>query len=199
MADQVPESITHLLAAASGGDKTAQRNLWNVRYGELRRLAHRQVAAEPRGRAHQTTSLVHEAYIRLLANEDVEWANRRHFFAAAAQVMREIRVDDARRRGRLKRGGGKVLSPLKEEPAVFQREPSEVLAIHEALDRLAEQNERRAEVVKLRYFAGLSIDECASALDVAPRTVDSEWRLARAWLHRELSKGDSAVGGDKHP
>ena len=199
MADQVPESITHLLAAASGGDEAAQRKLWDVLYGELRRLAHRQVTAEPPGRAHQTTSLVHEAYLRLLANEDVEWANRRHFFAAAAQIMREIRVDDARRRRRLKRGGGKVPSPLKEEPAVFEREPSEVLAIHEALDRLAGEHERRAEVVKMRYFAGISIDECASALGVSPRTVDSDWRLAKAWLHRELSKGDTAVGGDKHP
>lgn len=160
----------------------------------MRGLAKRQLAAEAPGHARQATSLVNEAYLRLTAGENVQWSNRRHFFGAAAQAMRRIRVDDARKRGRVKHGGGQKRRPLEEAPGVCDQAPAMVLALSEALDRLERRDARKAEVVMLRYFGGLSIDECANALGVAPRTVDSDWRMARAWLHREISKGDTAAG-----
>ena len=145
------------------------------------------------GRTLQPTALIHEAYLRLMGAVDGEFANRRHFFAAAARVMRCIRIDDARRRGRLKRGGGDSPGSLEDEPPMFDQDPAEVLAVHEALDRLEERHPEQAEVVMLRYFASMTVAETAVAMEVSPRTVNKEWRLARAWLHRELSKGDTGV------
>jgi len=214
--------ITRLLVAAGQGDSAAHERLWAAIYDELHFIARRQLAAESPRHAIQPTSLVHEAYLRLTDDDgnDVCWQNRRHFFSAAAQAMRRIRVDDARMRNRLKRGGpgvaptdcavvlggaphvpkppamGGQAPPLRsvvddagEGHPVFDQDPAETLAIDEALTRMEKEEPRQAEVVVLRYFAGLSIDECAEALDVAPRTVDNNWRYAKAWLHRELSKG----------
>ena len=191
MSEQTPGSLTQLLTAVNNGDTDAQDTLWTLVYSELRRIAGAQMRREVRGDALQTTALVNEAYLRLVGNEDVQWANRRHFFGAAAEAMRRIRVDDARRRGRLKRGGGQAAEPLQEEPAVAGHDPSEVLAINDSLAELEQQDARKAEVVKLRYFAGLSVDDTAHALGLSPRTVDNEWRFARAWLHRALSQVDS--------
>jgi len=188
-----PEPVTQLLVAASQGDTRAGSRLWSVVYDELRRLARRQLANESPDCTFESTSLVHEAFLRLVGDEPVEWANRRHFFAAAARVMRHIRIDDARKRGRIKRGGDRQAQPVNDELAVFDDDPTEVLAVDEALKRLEEVAPRQAEVVALRYFAGLSVDETAQALGVSPRTVDYEWRLARAWLHRELGRGDTKV------
>jgi RNA polymerase sigma factor (TIGR02999 family) len=188
-----PESVTQLLVAAGQGDSGAGNRLWSVVYDELRRLARYQLASEGRDCTFESTSLIHEAFLRLVGDEPVEWANRRHFFAAAARAMRHIRIDDARRRSRIKRGGDRQAQPVDGEPAVVDGDPTEVLAVDEALKKLEEVAPRQAEVVVLRYFAGLSVDETAQALGVSPRTVDYEWRLARAWLHRELSTGDTQV------
>ena len=191
MADTDPGPVTQLLVAAGQGDAAAADRLWSTVYDELRRLARGQLAREHSGCSLDSTSLVHEAYLRLVGREPIEWANRRHFFAAAARAMRHIRVEDARRRGRFKRGGGRQASPLTDEPPIFDDDPVEVLAIDEALRNLEKVSPRQAEIVMLRYFAELSVDDTAEALGVSPRTVDYEWRFARAWLHRELSRDDT--------
>ncbi len=160
-------------------------------YSELRRIAQYQMNAENPGHTLQPTALVHEAYFRLFGENSVQWANRGHFFTAAAEAMRRIRIDDARKRGRLKRGGGKKPNALSDEPAVFQQDPAEVLAVDEALDELTRTAPRQAEVVKLRYFSGLTVNECAAVLDVSERTVNKDWAFARAWLHRILGDSDT--------
>jgi len=194
MSAQQPSSVTQLLAAAGHGDVAALNQLWSLIYHELHSLAQAQLAGERGGRTLQPTTLVHEAYLRLIANEDVQWASRRHFFAAAAQAMRRIRVDYARKRKCQKRGGGEQPGPLVSEPPVFDQDPAEVLGVHEAVTKLEQIDPRKAEVVVLRYFAGLTVKEAAHVLGVSPKTVDNEWRFAKAWLRRELSKGDTAVG-----
>jgi RNA polymerase sigma factor (TIGR02999 family) len=186
-------SVTQLLAAVGQGDAAALNQLWSLIYHELHRLAQAQLAAERGGRTLQPTTLVHEAYLRLTADEDVHWASRRHFFAAAAQAMRRIRVDYARKRKCQKRGGGEQPGPLVSEPPVFDQDPAAVLGVHEAVTRLEQIDPRKAEVVVLRYFAGLTVKETAQVLDVSPKTVDNEWRFAKAWLLREMSRGDTVV------
>ena len=183
-------AVTQLLAAVSGGDAGAQDRLWLLIYDELRRLAEHQMAAEGPGHTLQPTALVHEAYFRLFGEDPVQWANRGHFFTAAAEAMRRIRIDDARRRGRLKRGGGQQAGPITDDHSVFDQDPVEVLTVGEALGELEQTAPRQAEIVKLRYFTGLTVDECAAVLEVSPRTVDNDWALARAWLHRKLTDGD---------
>ena len=191
---QPPSSpITQLLADAGRGDSAAVEQLWSVIYDELRRIARHQVAREAPAHARQPTTLVHEAYFRLIGGDDVHWSDRRHFFGAAAKAMRDIRVDDARRRNRLKRGGGERPGALIDDPPAFDKNPTEVLAVNEALDKLEQQDPRKAEVAMLRYFAGLTVEECAAALGVSARTVDTEWRFARVWLHRERSTGDTTL------
>lgn len=189
-----PQTLTQLLVTVSGGNALAKEKLWSRIYHELHVLAQQQLAREPPGQTMQPTSLVHEAYIRLVGKEKVQWANRRHFFAAAAQAMRRIRIDAARHRQRLKRGGGRKRVPIDEVPAVFDDDPAEFLSLDRALDRFEQINKRAVEVVLLRYFAGLTVEETSKALDVSPRTVESDWALARAWLHRELKRGDTSLG-----
>jgi len=183
--------ITQLLEAAAQGDAAAVNGLWSAVYAELHRLAQAQMAQEGPDCSLQTTALVNETYLRLIGDGHVEWDNRRHFFSAAAKAMRRVLIDDARIRGRLKRGGGQTPGTLSDELPVPEEDLAKVLAIDEALQRLEQVDPPRAEIVMLRYFAGLSIDETAAALGVSPRTVDTGWRFAKAWLHRELSKGDS--------
>ena len=180
--------ITQLLVAAGVGDAVAQNQVWATVYDELHRLAHAQLRAERAGNGLQTTLLVHEAYLRLVGAVPVDWHSRGHFFSAAANAMRRIRVDYARSRRSRKRGGGRPRAGLPEETAAFDDDPETLLAVDEALVRLAQHDGRKAEIVTLRFFGGLSVDETAEALGIAPRTVDSEWRFARAWLYRELSK-----------
>lgn len=186
-----PAEVTQLLIAASGGDSRAAADLLPLVYGELRKLARARMKAEPNAGAGQTlqpTALVHEAYMKLVGDSSVQWNGRAHFFGAAALAMRRILVDRARERKSLKRGGGRVvhLDPQdiveSDEP-----EPNEVLALDEALTKLSALGERTGEVVMLRCFAGLSIEETAMALDVSPATVKNEWKFARAWLKREMS------------
>jgi len=193
-----PNPITQLLAAAGQGDQAARDRLWSAIYDELHRLAQHELAGENPARSPQPTSLVHETYLRLVGNDHIEWANRRHFFAVAAKAMRYLRREDGGKRKRLKRGGGARPRPLHEESVPDPQrgwgtpgcdpDPAEVLAIDEALSKLEQTDPRKAEVVMLRYFAGLTGDETAAAMELSPRTVDSEWRFAKAWLHRELTK-----------
>lgn len=193
MSERPTGPVTQLLEAVGRGEADAQEKLWAVIYDDLHRVAQCQMADEAPGRTLQATALVHEAYLRLVGDGDRQWVNRKHFFAAAARAMRRIRIDDARRRKSLKRGGGDRARPLQHDPAQDGQNLDELLAVDEALAGLEKSDPRKAEIVMLRYFAGLSGDEIAEALGLSPRTVDSEWRFARVWLHRELAKGDSSV------
>lgn len=161
-------------------------------YDELRRLARARNAQEPAGRTLQPTALVHEAYQRLVGPEgdEVRWDRRGHFFAAAAQAMRRILVDRARQHRRDARGAGRQRVELNADAAIDPA-TTDLVAIDEALDQLAANDARKAQVVMLRYFAGLTVEETAQAMDLPPATIDDEWRLARAWLHRALASGPS--------
>lgn len=194
MLDTKPGLITGLLDAAARGNNAARERLWSAIYMELRRVAQHQCKHDQPGRGPHPTTLVHETYIRLVGEKsDREWANRKEFFAAAARAMRAIRIDDARTRGRLKRGGGKRPASLVESSDVADRKSDaessaeELLALDEALKKLEHQDPRKAEIVNLRYFAGLTQEEIAGVLGLSLRTVVQEWRIARVWLHRELS------------
>lgn len=186
--------VTQLLRAAAEGDTAAVNHLWATVYAELRRMAQAQLNCEGPHCSLQTTSLINEAYLRLVGNGPVEWANRRHFFGAAAEAMRRILVDDARKRGRIKHGADWQQVPLPVDPPAADGNPILSLAVDEAIQRLKQVDARKYEVVMLRYFAGLSVDETAAAMALSVRTIAEEWRFAKAWLHRELAKGDSAGG-----
>lgn len=178
------EATTRLLESADG-PPSLEDVLPSV-YDELRRMAHAQLARERGGHTLQTTALVHEAYLKLVDGNRVSSRGRAFFFAAAARAMRQVLVDHARRFGSLKRGGGRIAETLDENVGVVDAFAAELLDLHEALDRLADTAPRAARVVECRYFGGLTVPETAEALEVSPRTVKSEWALARAWLFREL-------------
>lgn len=185
-----PQSqITSLLSAVWSGDAGAVERLWLAVYDELHAVAKARLAREGRRGDIQTTVLVNEAYLRLVGNGGVAAVpeNRRHFFAADANAMRQFLVDDARKRGRHKRGNGCRPAEFREAAFGLDCDPAEVLALNEALGKLRARDERKAEIVQLRYFAGLSIDETAEVLGISPRMVDKELRFAKAWLHRELA------------
>lgn len=198
-APEVPRDVTLLLAKVSEGDSRAAAELLPLVYDELRRLARSRMANEAAGQTLQPTALVHEAYLRLLGGADLKWDGRGHFFGAAALAMRRILVERARARGRIKRGGGAARVPLEDEALAAEPPPESLLALDEALDRLTAYDKRKADVVMMRYFAGLSIEETAAALGVSAATVKNEWTFARAWLHREISKGDTAAGAGPEP
>jgi RNA polymerase sigma factor (TIGR02999 family) len=189
MTAPVQHEITQLLLAWSEGDEAAQEKLVPLVYEELRRLAKRYMARERGGHTLQTTALVNEAYLRLINAKNLQWRNRAHFFAVSANVMRRILVDLARERGNLKRGGGARQVSLDEAMVVAPERSADLLALDEALDRLATLNPRQSRVVELRYFGGLNEEEVAEVLKVSLRTVQGDWRLARTWLYRELSRG----------
>jgi RNA polymerase sigma factor (TIGR02999 family) len=175
--------VTRVLSAVERGDPQAAARLLPLVYEELRRLAARKLAGEKAGHTLQPTALVHEAYLRLVGGESGRnWGGRTHFFAAAAEAMRRILVESARRKASLKRGGDHDRQPLDEAGVPLGRPPEELLAIHDALDTLAATDPRAAELVKLRYFAGFTLDEAAEALGISPRTADNLWAYARAWL-----------------
>jgi RNA polymerase sigma factor (TIGR02999 family) len=179
--------ITCILSAAGQGDPHAAEQLLPLVYDELRRLAAQKLLQEKPGQTLQATALVHEAYVRLVgADRDHPWDNRSHFFVAAAEAMRRILVEHARRKASLKRGGVLVRQPLDCAEIALQRPVEELLAIHDALDKLAECDRRAAELVKLRYFAGFTLEETADALGISPRTADSVWAYARAWLFAQF-------------
>ena len=183
------EAVTRLLDAAAGGDRQAAADLLPLMYAELRRVAAVRMAGQAAGQTLDATALVHEAYLKLVGAADgPRWAGRGHFFAAAAEAMRHILVDRARRRNALKRGGTAVRVELPEDALVApdDRGDSELLAVDEALGRLAAADPQAAALVKLRYFAGMSIPDAAAALGVAPRTADRLWAYARAWLRTAI-------------
>jgi len=179
--------ITGLLLAWGKGDTTAGNRLLSAIYDELHRQAARAMRRENEGNTLQATALVHEAYIRLIDQRRVEWRNRAHFFGVAAQMMRRVLVDRARARLATKRGGDFQQVTLGDAEADDAENASlDVLALHEALERLATLDPDQARLVELRYFGGLNIDDTAEALGVSPATVKREWAVARAWLRREL-------------
>ena len=188
MSTHSPQEITRLLVAWGDGDESALAELTPLVYEELHRLAHHYMSDERPGHTLQTTALVNEAYVRLIDWKSVRWQNRAHFFAVSAQLMRRILVDFARSRGYHKRGGGVRAITLDEALVTAKDKGADMVALDEALNALAQLDARQSRVVELRYFGGLSIDETAEVLKVSPGTVRRDWSLARAWLHRELSK-----------
>jgi len=187
--DAAQSQITSLLTAVGSGDAAAAQRLWHLVYDELHRIAKAKLARQGCRGDLQTTVLVQEAYLRLIGDGEgaAVPAHRGYFFAAAANAMRQFLVDDARKRGRLKRGGSRRPGALGEAAAALNHDPAEVLALDEALAKLRQLDPRKAEIVEFRYFVGLSIDETAEMLGLSPRQVDKEWRFAKAWLLRELS------------
>jgi RNA polymerase sigma-70 factor, ECF subfamily len=181
---------TALLATADSGDGAALERLVPLLYDELRAMAHRQLVRERRNDTLQTTALVHEAYLKLVDDTRVTRRGRAYFFAAAARAMRQVLVDYARRRNAEKRGGGARLLSLDEDQVAVDEFAGELLDLDRALAQLAELNPRHARVVECRFFAGMSVEETAEALDLSPRTVKYDWALARAWLF-------DALGGDE--
>ncbi|MDQ3749194.1 MAG: sigma-70 family RNA polymerase sigma factor [Acidobacteriota bacterium] len=181
--------ITQMLRECSDGKQEAWDNLLPLVYDELHRQAARFLRKERQGHTLQTTALIHEAYLKLIDQRDVNWESRTHFFAIAAQAMRRILVDYARTTHRKKRGGDDIKLPLEEAMLVVAEEKSvDLIALDEALNKLAEQDEQQARVVELRYFSGLSLDETAAALRVSRATVANDWNMAKVWLFRELRK-----------
>lgn len=185
--------VTRLLLAWRGGDRAALERLVPLVYAELRRQAHRQMRRERPGHTLQTTALVNETYLRLVDSKRVRWQNRAHFFGVCAQLMRRILIDHARARGSLKRGGDAVHVALDDTPVGSSPPYADLLALDEVLTRLAAIDMRKSRVVELRYFAGLSVEETAEALDVSPDTVMRDWKMAKLWLLRELKR--EAVAG----
>jgi RNA polymerase sigma-70 factor (ECF subfamily) len=190
MTEPSPRDITQILIDWSSGDKGALDRLIPMVYAELRRQAARHLGRERPGHTLQASDLIHEAYLRLVDQKKVRWQNRAHFFAVAAQLMRRILVDHARRRHRAKRGGSDVVLPLEEELVVAaQKSDVDLLALDEALTRLAAVDVRQSQIVELRCFSGLSIEETATVLSVSLTTVKDDLNLAKAWLRREIGGG----------
>jgi RNA polymerase sigma-70 factor (ECF subfamily) len=181
------QEVTQLLLAWSKGDQTALEKLTPLVYQELHRLARRYMGRERPGHSLQTTALVHEAYLRLVDSRSVRWRNRAHFFAVSAQLMRRILVDFARKRRYQKRGGEARQVSLDEALVVAPERGADLVALDEALNALAAVDRRKSQVVELRFFGGLSVEEAAEALGVSPDTVMRDWKLAKTWLLRELS------------
>ena len=179
--------ITRLLLAWSEGDKQALDRLVPLVYDELRRLAKNYMRKERAGQTLQTTALIHEAYLRLIDADQVQWRNRAHFFGIAARLMRQILVARARERGCQKRGGGAERVSLDEAMVIDERLDEDLVALDEALGELSQFDARMARVVEMRFFGGLTEEEIAAALDVSTKTVRRDWRLARSWLRRKLS------------
>jgi RNA polymerase sigma factor (TIGR02999 family) len=188
MSGQADQDVTVLLIAWGSGDEDALARLTPLVYAELHRLAAGYMHRENVGHTLQTTALVNEAYIKLVDSSRVRWQNRAHFFAVAAQLMRRILVDFARRRRYQKRGGDWRRVTLAEEPGVAPSLNSDLVALDEALDGLARIDPRKAHVVELRFFGGLSLEETAEALQVSTDTIGRDWRAAKAWLKHEMKR-----------
>jgi RNA polymerase sigma factor (TIGR02999 family) len=185
---ELPGEVTRLLQVWRGGDRSALDDLVPLVYKELRRLAHFQLQKERPNHTLQSAALVHEAYARLVGQDSLEFESRTHFFAVAAQLMRQILVDYARRHRAEKRGAGLCMLTLDDAMALPQRKDLDIVALDDALTTLAEIDPRQSRVVELRFFAGLSLEETALALEVGTATVQRDWTAARAWLHREISR-----------
>lgn len=182
-----PHEVTQLLIDWSQGDRAALDRLMPLVYDELRRLAHHYMSRERPGHTLQTTALVNEVYLRLVDQKSVSWQNRAHFFGIAARLMRQILVDHARKNGYAKRGGGARKVTLEESAVLSPEQAADLVALDEALESLAATDPRKCQVVELRYFGGLKVDEIAEVLKVSPVTVMRDWSMAKAWLLREIS------------
>jgi RNA polymerase sigma factor (TIGR02999 family) len=181
-------SVSDLLAAWAARDPSALDRLVPIVYDELRRLAHRYMRGERPGHTLQTTALVNEVYLRLAGIRGLQWRDRAHFFAMAGTLMRRVLVDYARRQGRTKRGGGIAVTSL-DGHAVTSAPSVDIVALDEALQRLAAVDPQQSRIVELRFFGGLTIEETAAALEISPATAKRDWTTARAWLHHELTTG----------
>jgi len=189
---QAPQNVTQLLIGWGQGDKEALDRLVPIVYDELRRQAARYLRHERAGHTLQTTALIHEAYLRLIDQKNVHWQNRAHFFGIAAQLMRRILVDHARTRKRAKRGGSDMRVPLEDAVAIARAPQLDVVALDEALNRLAEIDEQQGKIVELRFFSGLTVEETAEVLGISPATVKRDWSMAKAWLHSEISSDEQS-------
>ena len=181
--------VTHILGAIERGDPSAAEQLLPLVYDELRKLAAQKLAQEKAGQTLEPTALVHEAYLRLVDVEQAQhWNSRGHFFAAAAEAMRRILVENARRKETLKRGGGRRRVELDEINPAAEESDHDLLALHEALEKLEAKDRRKAELVKLRFFAGFTNDQAAQVLGISPSTADNDWAYARCWLRLEMAE-----------
>ena len=188
------EPVTELLLRWRAGDQKCLNRLVPLVEGELRRIAHRYMRMERHGHTLQTTALVNEAYLKLVDQAQVDWQNRAHFLGVAARLMRHILVDHARKLCAGKRGGGAQVLPLDQGLDVSPQKPAALVALDDALSELAGFDRRKARVVELRYFGGMSVEETAEALGVHPDTVMRDWRLAKVWLKREINPKDANAG-----
>jgi RNA polymerase sigma factor (TIGR02999 family) len=184
--------VTRILSAIERGDVRAVDELFPLVYQELRQLAAARLRKESPGQTLQATALVHEAYLRLVGSENQNWTGRGHFFAAAAEAMRRILIDNARRKKSLKRGGGSQRIDLDEAVAAGDDKTSfdDLIALDEAIEKLSKNDKVKADLVKLRYFAGLTSEQAAEILGISASTADRHWAYARSWLHLEIAKGD---------
>ncbi len=190
----MPHPGSEILAKAQGGDPVAAKSLFPLVYEELRQIAASQLANERAGQTLQTTALVNEAYLRLAGKEgDAEFANRRHFFAAAAEAMRRILVDQARRKNSLKQGGDRARVEFEDVFAIAPGAREDLVALDQALTKLKAVDSAAAELVELRYFTGLTLSQIADMQEVSERTLQRKWSFARAWLHREISEDEGEI------
>ena len=187
--------VTRILNAIEQGDAKAADKLLPLVYEELRLLAARKMSQEPPGQTLQATALVHEAYIRLVGDKAQNWEGRTHFFAAAAEAMRRILIENARRKQSLKRGGRRQRSDLDDVEIAIEFPADDVIALDEALEKLARKDKVKADLVKLRYFAGLTGKQAAKVLGISHSTADEHWAYSRAWLRLEIIKGDETARG----
>ena len=181
--------VTQVLQEVCDGHSSAVDRLLPLVYDELRRLAECSMKLERSDHTLQATALVHEAYLKLVNQREAQWKHRAHFFAVAAQVIRRVLIDHAKMHRSQKRGGNRHKATLLEPAAMVGLPALDILALHEALERLGSIDDRQAKIVEMRFFSGMTIDEVAEVLGLAPRTVDEDWSMARAWLRRELSRG----------
>ncbi|HEV3444657.1 MAG TPA: sigma-70 family RNA polymerase sigma factor [Gemmataceae bacterium] len=188
MADTTGSSVTQIIQAAQGGDPQSIAQLLPLVYAELRKLAHARMSRQTPGQTLEPTALVHEAYLRLVGKTALPVESRKHFFFAAARAMRDILVERARRKAGPKRGGGRQRLELTDAIAIREPPPAEVLALQEALEKLEELDPLKAQIVNLRYFAGMSMNEVAEVLGLSERTVHRHWRFVRAWLKSRLGE-----------
>jgi len=180
--------VTRILEAAQQGDPSAADQLLPLVYKELRRLAAHKMASESAGHTLQPTALVHEAYLRLVGNADQKWNGRAHFFGAAAEAMRRILIENARRKRAARHGGGQVRLDIQEIEIAADAKDDELMAVSDALEKLAARDKQKAELVKLRYFVGLTTEEAAEVLGVSVPTADRWWNFSRAWLFEEIER-----------
>ncbi len=185
-----PSTVSRLIASVRNGDAGAAATLMPLLYGELHRLALYYMRNERPGHTLQATALVNEAYLKLVDQSEANWENRAQFIGVAAQVMRRVLIDHARAHKAAKRGGLQQKVPLEDVVLAAEGQPDDLIALDEALDRLAKVDERQSRIVELRYFAGLTVEQTADVLGISPKTVKRDWAVARAWLHRELHNPD---------